>query len=220
MRRVLGTIFAMTVGAAVLFVVAGTAAWWNAWAFLAFMAVLGGLTSRLIRSTPGLAEERSTAAERAEPWDVALVRLINVALPAMLILSALEMRFHWFPAMPTAVSAGAFVAMVPAVMFTYRAISANVFFSSHVRIQEDRGQTVVSKGPYSVVRHPGYAGSAAFNLLVPLALGSWLALLPALGTVALLVYRTAREDRVLLEELPGYAAYAEQVRERLIPGVW
>jgi protein-S-isoprenylcysteine O-methyltransferase Ste14 len=220
MRRVFGIIVGTTVGAVVLFAVAGTAAWWNAWAFLVFMVVLGELTSRLIKNTPGLAEERRTAAERAKPWDLTLVRLINLTLPVMLIVSAFEIRFQWFPSIPAAVSVGAFAAMIPAAMLTYRAIAANVFFSSHVRIQEDRGQTVVSTGPYGVVRHPGYAGSAAFNLLVPLALGSWAALLPAFGTVALLAYRTIKEDRVLLEELPGYAAYAKQVRDRLIPKVW
>lgn len=220
MKRILGIIFSTTVGAAVPFAVAGTAAWWNAWAFLVFMAVLGVLTSRLIKNTPGLAEERRTAAERAKPWDLTLVRLINLALPAMVVVSAFEMRFQWPPSIPAAVSVGAFAAMIPAALLTYRAIAANAFFSSHVRMQEDRGQTVVSKGPYSVVRHPGYAGSAAFNLLAPLALGSRAALLPAFGIIALLVYRTAREDRVLLEELPGYAAYAKQVRNRLIPRVW
>lgn len=220
MKKVFGIIMSATVGVAALFATAGTAAWWNAWAFLFFKVVLGAFTGRLIKNTPGLAEERRTAAERAKPWDVTLVRLINFALPVMVFVSALEMRFRWFPSIPAAVSVCAFAAMIPAAMLTYRAIASNVFFSSHVRIQEDRGQTVVSKGPYSVVRHPGYAGSAAFNLLVPLALGSWMALLPAFGTVALLVYRTTREDRILLAELPGYAAYAEQVRTRLVPGVW
>jgi protein-S-isoprenylcysteine O-methyltransferase Ste14 len=91
---------------------------------------------------------------------------------------------------------------------------------SHVRIQKERGQTVITSGPYRFVRHPWYAGSAAFNLLVPVALGSWAALLPALGTVGLLVYRTAREDQMLQTELSGYAAYGRQVRARLIPMVW
>jgi protein-S-isoprenylcysteine O-methyltransferase Ste14 len=220
MKRVFEIIFSTTVGAALLFAVAGTAAWWNAWAFLVFMAVLGVLTSRLIKNIPGLAEERRTAAERAKPWDLTLVRLINLALPAMVIVSAFEMRFRWFPPVPAVVSVGAFAAMIPATMLTYHAIAANGFFSSHVRIQEDRGQTAISKGPYNVVRHPGYTGAAAFNFLVPFALGSWAALIPAFGAIVLLIYRTTREDRVLLEELPGYAAYAKQVRNRLIPRVW
>jgi protein-S-isoprenylcysteine O-methyltransferase Ste14 len=220
MKRIIGIIFSSTLAVAAFFAAAGTAIWWNGWTFLVFIMVIGTFTARLFKDSPGLAEERRTAAEKAAPWDRVLVRLINLALPVMLLVSAFEKRFHWFPAMPPGLSVAAFAAMVPAAMLTYRAIAANQFFSSHVRIQKDRGQTVITRGPYSVVRHPGYAGSAAFNLLVPVALGSWAALLPALGTVGLLAYRTAREDRVLQAELPGYPAYRKQVRSRLIPMVW
>ncbi len=205
---------------AAFFGVAGTAAWWNAWTFLILMAVIGMFTAGLFKNSPGLAEERRTAAQKAEPWDRTLVRLVNMALPGMLLLSACEKRFHWFPSMPAAASVIAFIVMIPAAVLTYRAIAANAFFSSHIRIQEDRGQTVVSGGPYRFVRHPGYAGSVVFNLLIPFALGSWAALLPAFATVGLLVYRTAREDQVLLAELSGYSAYAQQVRARLVPMVW
>ena len=220
MKRVIGITVSSTIAAATFFAVAGTAAWWNGWAFLVLITVIGASTVRLFKNSPGLAEERRTAAEKAEPWDRMLVRLVNLALPAMLLVSACEKRFPWFPAMPSGVSVAAFVAMIPAAMLAYRAIAANHFFSSHIRIQKDRGQTVITNGPYSVVRHPGYAGSAAFNLLTPFALGSWAALLPAFVTVGLLVFRTAREDKVLQAELPGYRAYSKQVRARLIPTIW
>jgi protein-S-isoprenylcysteine O-methyltransferase Ste14 len=89
-----------------------------------------------------------------------------------------------------------------------------------VRIQTDRGQTVVSDGPYRYVRHPGYASSLLAMLAIPLALGSWWALIPAALVGALYVLRTALEDRTLQAELPGYRDYAEHVRYRLLPGVW
>lgn len=220
MKRVIGIIVSSTVAVAAFFAVAGTVAWWNGWTFLILITLIGACTARLFKDSPGLAEERRTAAEKAAPWDRMLVRLINLALPIMLLVSAFERRFHWFPAVPSGLSMAAFVVMIPAAILTYRSIAANQFFSSHVRIQKDRGQTVITRGPYSVVRHPGYAGSAAFNLLVPVALGSWAAILPALGTVGLLAYRTAREDQLLQAELPGYPAYSKQVRARLIPMVW
>lgn len=220
MKRVIGILSGTAMAVAGLFGLAGTVAWWNAWLFLIFMVALSVLTSRLIKNSPGLAEERRTAAAKAKPWDVKLVRLINLALPAMVVVAALDLRFRLLPTVPATVSLVTLIMMIPAAMLTYRAIAANAFFSSHVRIQEDRGHAVVSAGPYRVVRHPGYAGSALFNLLVPLALGSWAAFVLGLGVALLLVYRTAREDRVLIEELPGFAAYAEQIRNRLIPGVW
>lgn len=220
MRRGIGILFGTAIAVAGLFSVAGTVTWWNAWVLLAVMVLIGAFTHRLIKNSPGLAQERRTAAAKAKPWDLKLVRLINLALPAMLVVAALDMRFRWSPPVPAVASIAAFVAMIAAAMFTYRAIAANLFFSSHVRIQHDRGQVVVSAGPYQVVRHPGYAGSAIFNLLAPLALGSWVTSVLGIGTAVLLVYRTVKEDRVLMEELPGYAAYAQQVRKRLIPGIW
>lgn len=220
MRRVIGILVGSAITIAGLLGLAGTAAWWNAWAFLFFMVVLSAFTTRLINNSPGLAEERRTAADRAKPWDLQLVRLINLALPAMVVVAALDMRFRLLPTVPATVSVIALTMMIPAAMLTYRAIATNAFFSSHVRIQVDRGHTVVSAGPYRIVRHPGYTGSALFNLLVPLALGSWTAFALGFGVVGLLVYRTAKEDRVLIEELPGYAAYARQIPNRLIPGVW
>ena len=96
----------------------------------------------------------------------------------------------------------------------------NAFFSSHVRIQPDRGQHVVTSGPYAVVRHPGYAGSILFNIAVPVLLGSLPALAVAAAFVPIFVLRTYLEDRTLLAELPGYADYARRVRCRLVPRVW
>ena len=220
MRRGIGILFGTAIAVAGLFSVAGTVTWWNAWVLLAVMVLIGAFTHRLIKNSPGLAQERRTAAAKAKPWDLKLVRLINLALPAMLVVAALDMRFRWSPPVPAVASIAAFVAMIAAAMFTYRAIAANLFFSSHVRIQHDRGQVVVSAGPYQVVRHPGYAGSAIFNLLAPLALGSWVTSVLGIGTAVLLVYRTVKEDRVLMEELSGYTSYAQQVRNRLIPGIW
>ena len=220
MRRGSGTLFGAAISIAGLFGVAGTVTWWNAWVVLGFMALTGAFTQKLISNSPGLAEERRTAVAKAKPWDIKVVRLLKAALPAILVVAALDVRFRWFPAAPVAVSITALVAMIPATVLTYRAIAANLFFSSHVRIQQDRGHVVVSRGPYRIVRHPGYTGSACFNLLFPLALGSWAALALGMGTAVLLVYRTVREDHVLMEELPGYANYAQQVRDRLIPGIW
>ena len=97
---------------------------------------------------------------------------------------------------------------------------ANRFFSAVVRIQTDRGQTVVTSGPYRLVRHPGYAGGMLAWLAAPLALDSLWALLPAALTALALVIRTILEDRMLHAGLPGYAEYAQRTRARLLPGVW
>ncbi|MBZ5586697.1 MAG: isoprenylcysteine carboxylmethyltransferase family protein [Acidobacteriia bacterium] len=106
------------------------------------------------------------------------------------------------------------------ILLTFWAMVTNRFFSATVRIQEDRGHVVVDGGPYRHMRHPGYVGALAFTVASPVALGSWLALIPAVLTSALLVVRTALEDRTLRRELNGYREYANRVRYRLAPGVW
>jgi protein-S-isoprenylcysteine O-methyltransferase Ste14 len=99
-------------------------------------------------------------------------------------------------------------------------MAVNAYLSSWARIQEDRGQVVVTEGLYGYVRHPMYLGITIGFAGVPLALGSWWALIPGLMIVGVFVYRTAREDRMLRQKLPGYADYAEKVRHRLLPGIW
>jgi len=100
------------------------------------------------------------------------------------------------------------------------AMQSNKFFSSVVRIQKDRGHTVVTGGPYRFIRHPGYAGMSGFMLATPLILNSRWAFAPAVATAAVTVLRTMLEDRTLRRELENYADYACEVRYRLLPAVW
>jgi len=74
-----------------------------------------------------------------------------------------------------------------------------------VRIQDDRGQYVVTSGPYAFVRHPGYAAGIPSVVVAGLPF---------------LLYRAITEDRVLLTDLAGYRDYAARVRWRLLPGLW
>ena len=99
-------------------------------------------------------------------------------------------------------------------------MSSNRFFSAIVRVQLDRGHTVVSTGPYRYVRHPAYAGMLVYGLATPLLLGSLWALVPAVLLDIAVVARTALVDGTLQRELDGYATYAQKVRFRLFPGVW
>ena len=100
------------------------------------------------------------------------------------------------------------------------ALVANRFFSTVVRMQAERGHTVVSSGPYAVVRHPGYSTAAICYLAMSIILGAYWAIIPAMVTIVLLVIRTILEDRTLRAELPGYEAYTHRTRYRLIPGIW
>ncbi len=138
----------------------------------------------------------------------------------MLIVCGLDYR--WQASGPVApwLKWTALVLLIAGYAFSLWALIANRFFSTVVRIQRERGHTVVSSGPYRFVRHPGYAGGLLYYLMTPLLLGTLWGFVPVTLEIGLVVLRTALEDRTLQAELPGYADYARRVRYRLIPGVW
>ena len=126
-------------------------------------------------------------------------------------------RYRW-SAVPLAAKLLAWLGLALAGALIFWAITTNTYLSRMARIQGDRGQVVVTVGPYRYVRHPMYLGVILLFLGMPVAFGSWWALLPGAAIGALFVLRTAKEDRMLRDELPGYTEYAQQVRYRLVPG--
>lgn len=147
-----------------------------------------------------------------------------VAMPFILshmIVAGLDVgRFGWSSPIPNSWRVGALVAYVMGLALAGWAMRTNRFFSSVVRIQRDRGHTVVSDGPYRVLRHPGYAGVMVASISGGVVMGSWWSIAPLVPLIALFAWRTSMEDRVLRTELEGYADYALRVRYRLLPGLW
>jgi protein-S-isoprenylcysteine O-methyltransferase Ste14 len=208
--------------ASVLRLVSGRADWSRAWIYVGlavgFSVVTGIILARL---SPDLLKERSRVRKGTKSWDKWLVPFVALVGPlGIWCVAALDVRAHWPPAVPLWWSAAAFAVCVMGLLFTFWAMLTNRFFSATVRIQEERGHVVIDGGPYRYVRHPGYTGALAFSIASPVALGSWLALIPAALLALVLAVRTALEDRTLRAELKGYEAYASRVRYRLAPGLW
>jgi protein-S-isoprenylcysteine O-methyltransferase Ste14 len=206
----------------VLFLSAGRLDWYPGWTFI-FLVVLVQVQviATLQRICPDLLTERERIREGTKPWDKIIAPVIALVLPVLMWLTAgLDVRNAWTSPFPAWVQATGFVLAGVSSWLAARAMAANRFFSGTVRIQKERGHCVVSSGPYAIVRHPGCVGMLGFTYATPLALGSRLALLPAVACILLLLIRTVLEDRTLHAELAGYAAYAQRVRWRLIPGVW
>jgi len=188
----------------------------GAWAVFGILAVL--TVAAAATADPGLVRERVKPGPGNRDK---LTRPVSIAmLFAHWILAGLDAgRFHWSP-VPLGWqflgAAGYGLAMV----FLFWVMRTNPFYSSVVRVQTDRGHHPVVSGPYRLVRHPGYAATLFGVLAGGLALGSWLALIPLLVLGAAFVRRTLLEDRLLREELAGYAEYAQRVRYLLLARVF
>jgi len=208
--------------AAVICLTSGRFDWLWGWALLAVVVAFD--ISRalvLIPRHPDLLNERGKVLPGSKKWDRWMYMLGISLLPfAALILSGLDERFGWRPAMPLAGNLAGLAVSAAGYALALWAMAANRFFSTIVRIQTERGHTVVTGGPYRFVRHPGYVGVILTTVAMPVSLGSWWAVIPALLAVFFLVLRTALEDRILIAELPGYGDYIRQTRYRLIPGIW
>lgn len=195
--------------------------WWNAWVYLGeYLAFLVFNAVVLLPHHKDLVEERSQIGQGAKGWDKVIGGIGAFGGLLIFILAGLDERFGWPGSIPLWVQIAAFVLLGSSYpLFTWAMVS-NKYFSTIVRIQQDRGHTVQTGGPYRFVRHPGYASMLVSYLMLPIALGSLWAIIPAIILIANMFVRTALEDRTLQNELEGYAQYAAQVRYRLIPGVW
>ncbi len=144
---------------------------------------------------------------------------IRLSALAHLLVGALDLRFQ-ITQVPAALRVAGLIGMAIFFTLVFRAMLSNRFFSPVVRIQRERGHRVVDRGPYAIVRHPGYAGMIVGVPVSALALGSWLAFGFALIYAGLILRRVLFEDAYLRSHLEGYRDYTERVRYRLIPGVW
>ncbi len=204
-----------------LFVPAGTLAWIRGWLFLFVMiGTMISLVQYLRRVNPEVITARTTAHKGTKRWDLFLLGILFPTMMAILILAALDDgRFHWFR-VPWWLCGIGYVLLILGFAGVTWALSVNKFFERTVRIQTDRGHTVVDTGPYAIVRHPGYVATCLVCAGMSLSLGSVWALIPASLSCGVLMVRTVWEDRTLQEELTGYKEYAQRVRYKLVPGVW
>ncbi len=206
---------------AILFGAAGRLDWAWAWIFLGIYVIAVTINATfMLRHSPDTLAERGQAS-LTRTWDKVVSGLWALGQYLLLpLVAALDIRFSWSSEVALEWHiAGAVLFGVGLALFSWAMIT-NAYFSTAVRIQTERGQTVCTSGPYRFVRHPGYCGTVLQSLGAPLLLGSWWALLPGLLAIGAIVARTALEDRTLRAELPGYVDYAKQTQYRLLPGVW
>jgi protein-S-isoprenylcysteine O-methyltransferase Ste14 len=187
------------------------------WAFLAVWFATGLIGAFV--ADPTLAKERMRPGPGGRDYFTLVV--MGPLWVVQHVVAGLDVgRFHWTDTVPFALQVVGLAAMAAGMAVMLWAVAVNRFFSSVIRIQTDRGHHLVTSGPYWYVRHPAYAIAVFFLVGAGLALGSWLAAVIGAVMVPGILRRTAMEDRFLLANLDGYAAYAQTVRYRVLPGVW
>ena len=219
-RTAKAAVVGLLVLGAIVFVPAGTLAYWQGWAFVVVFTISTNIIGLyLALNDPALLERRIKAGSAAEtrPVQKALIAIAFAGAIALVVISALDHRFGWSHAPAWASVLGnilvALGLMIDLVVFRENSYGAST-------IEKMEGQHVISSGPYALVRHPMYVGVLILVIGAPLALGSYWGLLFLLLNVPILVLRILDEERMLASDLDGYTTYMRTVRYRLVPGLW
>jgi protein-S-isoprenylcysteine O-methyltransferase Ste14 len=223
LRMVVRSIVGSALLGLVLFLPAGTLAWPQAWIFLAlFIGCSIAIGIWLWNANPALLAERMKSPLSADQKlsDRIVMAAIMVALWGWFVFAALDAkRFEWSH-VPVWLQAVGALLILTAFYGWMTVLQANSFASVNIRVQTERKQTVISTGPYAIVRHPMYSYALVMMTGAALLLGSWWSLAAVSLLIPLLVARVRGEEKMLLDELEGYRDYAAKVRYRLVPGIW
>lgn len=205
----------------ILFFSAGTWGWLGAWVYVG-LALAYQVVYLLVLThvNPAMLNERGKFAKSGtKGFDRDYFIMYLPITIGGLVLIALDRRYGWTTVPFWAHLVGVALLLVSFVPGLW-ALMVNPYFECTVRIQKDRGQTVIKNGPYRFIRHPGYLGLVLSLAAVPLILGSWWGFVPYGFMILVVITRTALEDKTLQKELPGYREYTAETRYRLIPFIW
>jgi protein-S-isoprenylcysteine O-methyltransferase Ste14 len=220
-RVVLTTVSGTVVFLAIIFIPAGTVDYWQGWAFAGTLLVSSLLvTVHMALNDRELLESRLRMGPAAEKTSAqkAITAVGLSVFVAGLVIMVLDHRFGWSPRVPAYLSLLGDALAVLGILIYFLVVRENRYAASTIEVVE--GQTVVSTGPYAIVRHPMYSGAILVFLGTPLALGSWWGLLFTPLFIGWFAWRLLDEERFLRANLPGYDEYIRTVRYRLAPYIW
>jgi len=219
-KALLSVLLLGAVMAAILLITAGSVDYWQAWVFLLILITLSLLiTIYLIRNDPELLKRRMRGGPTAEKRVSQRVIMIFTSLGfiGLLVVPGLDRRFGWSTVPLAIVIAGdALVAL--GYYFIFLVFRQNTYSSATIELAAN--QKVIDSGPYSLLRHPMYAGALLYLLGTPLALSSYWGLVPFVAVIPFLIWRIFDEEKMLSRGLKGYGEYKQRVRYRLVPGIW
>ena len=200
-----------------IFLPAGTLSYTYGWLFVSLlfvpMLIVGFV---MLAKSPAFLKKRLDAKEK-QGTQKGVVAVAGLMFIAGFVVAGLDFRFGW-STMPTWVTITASVLFLIAYALYAEVMRENAYLSRTIKVEQ--GQKVVDTGLYGIVRHPMYAVTILLFLMIPLVLGSWYALIAFAFYPAIIIVRLKDEEALLTRELPGYEAYKEKVKYRIIPLIW
>lgn len=221
LKRIFQLLILVILQAAILFIGAGSLRWSAGWWYIGLYFSMLLLASIIM--LPGRMEvvaERSKGTAGGKSWDLWITRLMAFPTLGLLVLAGLDQRWNLTPPLPPCIRLSGVLVFGIGYGIVVWAMYSNPYFSQVVRIQSERGHVAVTKGPYRIIRHPGYLGMTLSLLGSVFLLDSLWGLICFAFYLILVVTRTRLEDRTLQAELPGYSEYVTHTKYRLIPGIW
>lgn len=202
---------------ALIFVPAGTPGFYNGWLLivLLFVPMLAAGIIMMLKNPELLAKRLSIREKEDEQQSV--IRMSALMFIASFIAAGLNYRFRWHLLPEWLVYAASVVFIISYAGFA-EVLRENVYLSRTIEVQED--QKVIDTGLYGVVRHPMYTATLFLFLSMPLILGSLISFVIMLAYIPIINKRINNEEKVLEEELAGYADYKQRVKYKLIPYLW
>jgi len=202
---------------ALFFIPAGTFNYWQAWLYLGVLGLLTAVAGTYLFFKDPEALRRRLLRREREPSQKKIVNISGLFLVAAFVLPGFDKRWGWSNVPLWIVLLADGLTILAFILFLL-VMRENSYGSRIITVEQ--GQRVISTGPYAVVRHPMYVAMLIIYLAEPLALGSYWAILPALGMIPVFIARIRNEEMLLKQELPGYEAYCDEVKFRLLPAIW
>ena len=201
-----------------IFLPAGTFNFWYGWAFCAVFCISTlFITVYFLFKDPALISRRIKSGETRKNQKILQSISGFMFFVGLLIIPGLDFRFSW-SSVPDVIVILSDVIILIGFIIVFLVFKTNSYTSATIEVSE--GQTVVTTGVYSIVRHPMYSGVVLVLVFTPLALDSLWALIPALFICVFVALRLLDEEKLLLKELAGYKDYCEKTRYHLIPFIW
>ena len=201
----------------ILFLPAGTFAYWEAWIYLAILLIpMSIVMFYFLKKAPELLARRMKLKEK-EAEQKLIIKLSFIPFLLLFIIPGIDKRFGWSNIPITIIVVAEIFVFIGYILF-FLVLKENQFASRVIEIE--KGQTVIQSGPYRIVRHPLYMGAILMYVASPLALGSYWAIIPAIFIIPIFIARIINEESILTKELEGYSEYKLKTRYRLIPGIW